>query len=239
MKTTLSLLALAAMAASSQAAIITLWDFNSQPSDANTGTGTLSPKVGAGTAALLGGATSTFASGNSGTGSTDPEVADDAAWNLSTWAAQGTGSGTRGARFDVSTVGQKNIVVQWDNRHSNTVSKFIKFEYTTDGTNFSSVGLLNGGVFEATSGDTWFNDRTVDLSAIAGVNNNANFGFRVTTIFAPSTSAYVSSSGAAYGTTGTLRFDMVEVAGSPVPEPASIAAIGLGLAAISRRRNKK
>lgn len=239
MKTTISLLALAAMAATSQAAIITLWDFNSQPGDANTGTGTLSPKTGAGTAALLGGATSTFASGNSGTGSSDPEVTDDAAWNLSTWAAQGAGSGTRGARFNVSTLGQKDIIVQWDNRHSNSVSKFVQFEYTTDGTNFTSAGVANGGVFEATAGDTWFNDRTVDLSAIAGVNNNANFGFRVTTIFAPSTSAYVSSSGGAYGTTGTLRFDMVEVAGNPVPEPASIAAIGLGLAAISRRRNKK
>lgn len=229
-----AIIASALLAATANAAIITQWTFND--GDGSTGTGTTSTAIGTGFASLLGGATATFASGNSGAGSSDPEVADDSGWNLSTWAAQGSGSGTRGARFDVSTVGFQDIIVTWDNRHSNTSSKFVRFEYTTDGSSFSSAGIANGGVFEASAGDTWFNTRSVDLSAISGVANNANFGFRVVSIFAPSTSAYATSNpSSTYGTTGTLRFDMVTIDGV-VPTPASAALMGLGVLAIGRRR---
>lgn len=230
-----AMLGAATLAASANAAIITQWSFND--GDGSTSTGTTNPSIGVGLASLLGGATATFASGNSGTGSSDPEVADDAAWNLSTWAAQGTGSGTRGARFNVSTVGFQSIIVTWDNRHSNTFSKYVRFEYTTDGTNFSSAGIANGGVFEASSGgDTWYNNRSVDLTGVAGVANNANFAFRVVAIFAPSTSSYAASTtSSSYGTTGTLRFDMVTVNGA-VPAPASALLMSMGALAIGRRR---
>lgn len=229
-----AIIASALLAATANAGIITQWNFND--GDGSTGTGTTSTAIGTGLASLVGGATATFASGNSGTGSSDPEGADDAAWNLSSWAAQSTGSGTRGARFDVSTVGFQNIVVTWDNRHSNTSSKFVRFEYTTDGSTFSTAGVANGGVFEASAGDTWFNTRSVDLSSIVGVANNASFGFRVVSIFAPGTSAYATSNpGSSYGTAGTFRFDMVTINGV-IPSPASAALMSLGVLAIGRRR---
>jgi len=229
-----AIIATALLAATANADIITQWTFNN--GDGSTGTGTTATAIGLGTASLVGGATATFASGNSGTGSSDPEVADDSGWNLSTWAAQGTDSGTRGARFDVSTAGFQNIIVTWDNRHSNTSSRYVRFEYTLDGSTFSSAGLANSGVFEGNLGDTWFNNRSVDLSSIAGVANNANFGFRVVSIFAPGSSAYATSNPASsYGTTGTLRFDMVTINGI-IPSPASAALMGLGLLAIGRRR---
>lgn len=230
-----AILVAATLAASANAAIITQWNFND--GDGSTSTGTTNPNIGAGFASLLGGVTATFANGNAGIGSSDPENADDAGWNLTTFAAQGAGSGTRGARFDVSTVGFQSIIVTWDNRHSNTFSKYVRFEYTTDGTNFSTAGIANGGVFEASSGgDTWYNNRSVDLTGVAGVANNANFGFRVVAIFAPSTSSYAAStSSSSYATTGTFRFDMVTVNGI-VPTPASAMLVSMGALAIGRRR---
>lgn len=219
--------------------IITQWDFNFG-NDANTATGTLNPAIGAGTASLVGGTTATFASGDASGGSSDPNVGDDSAWNVTTWAAQGSENGLRGVQFNVSTLGYTDIVVNWDHRHSNTVSRYFQFQYSTDGVNFGSTGLAGDGIFEATAGDTWFNGRTVDLTGITGVANNSDFAFRVVAIFAPTGGYLASNPTGTYASTGTGRFDMVTVNGAAVPEPASMAAIGLGVATLvaSRRRGK-
>jgi len=236
MKSTIIFAALVGLVASSNAVTFTQWNFNN--SDNSGTTGTTATNIGVGSAALVGGTTATFASGNSNGGSTDPETSvDDTAWNITTWSAQGTGSGTKGVQFNSSTVGYTGITVSWDERHSNTSTRYTQFQYSLDGTTFSSAGLLNDGVFDGNAGDTWFNNRSVDLSTIAGVDNNANFAFRVVSVFAPSTTAYATSnSSSTYATNGTLRFDMVTVGGNVVPEPTTIAALGLGVAALVRRR---
>lgn len=221
------------------AAIITQWDFNFG-NDSNTSTGTLTPNIGTGVASLVGGTTSTFASGDASGGSTDPNVGDDSAWNLSTWAPQNTESGLRGAQFNVSTVGFTDVVVSWDQRHSNTSSRYFQFQYSADGLSFSSTGLAGDGIFTATGGDTWFNNRSVDLTGISGVADNSNFAFRVVAIFEPGGSSYLASNPTSnYGTTGTGRFDMVTVRGAEVPEPATLAVLGLGAAALIRRRRAR
>lgn len=247
----LSLVAFVAVATAPAAQIITQWNFNG-PSATEVPGGTTSPtpSTGAGTASLIGGVTATFASGAASGGSTDPAggtAPPNYAWNTTTYATQGQQSGQRGVQFLVSTagfnginnLGFRNIVVSFDLRHSNTSSRFVEVQYTLDGVNFTTDGLT-GNVFQATSGDTWFNNRTVDFSGIAGANNNANFGVRVVAVFAPDTGAYAASNpNSTYAATGTLRYDMVTFQGEPVPEPASLIALGVGAAAIAARRRRK
>jgi hypothetical protein len=198
-------------------ALITQWTFNSTTPDNNTGTGNISPSTGSGTASVLG-TTATFASG---AGSSDPAATDDSAWNVTGFPTQSTGNKTEGARFSVSTVGNENIVITLDMRHSNTASRYARFQYTIDGSTW-----IDSTLFSENPGESFYT-RTVDLSSISGVNNNANFAFQVVAEYAPSTSAYeATTTGSSYGTSGTWRFDMVTI--SAVPEPTTWAGIIFG-----------
>lgn len=200
---------------------IVQWNFNSAPPDANTATGTLTPNIGMGTASFVGGTTATFASGDAGGGSTDPATGDDSGWNITTFAAQGTGNKTRGVQFLVSTVGYENILVSWDQRHSNTAPRHVQFQYTTDGSTWIDFGAL----FVGNPGDTWFNNRSINLTSIPAANNNPNFGLRIVAAFdpAPGTSYTASNPSSSYSATGTWRFDMLTVRGTSPNNPPTIA----------------
>lgn len=222
-----------------QAADITQWNFNSVPADTSTTTGSLIASVGVGSLSTLGSVTQTFASGASNGGSTDPVTVDDTGLSTLTYAAQGTNNKLNGVQFNVSTLGFENIAVSYDLRHSNTSSRYEQFQYSIDGTNFVDFALFDGN-----AGDTWFNNRTVDLSAISGAENNASFAFRIVSAFAPDSSAYAASNaGSSYATSGTWRFDMVTVSGdtiAAVPEPESYAMLlaGLGVMGFAARRRQ-
>jgi hypothetical protein len=214
--------------------IITQWNFNGQaPGVENSPT----PSIGVGAASLVGGVTSTgFSSGTANGGSSDPALTGNFGWQTTTYAAQGTANRSRGVQFNVSTVGKQDIVVSFDLRHSNTSSRYEQFQYSLNGINF-----VDSTLFDGNAGDTWFNNRTVDLSSIAGVNNNANFSFRVVAAFDTSGAYAPSNSTATYATTGTWRFDMVTVNGvTAVPEPSSIALLSLvGIGGFALRRLRK
>jgi hypothetical protein len=162
---------------------------------------------------------------NSGTGfrgsPLDPGT-DGRNWALQTtdYPAQGQDSGLAGIVVSVPTTGYQNIVVKFDVRWSNTASKFLAVEYTTDG----GVSWTRARVLEARRGDRWHGDTDanggygalveLDLSGDANVNNNAQFAFRVVTIFDPNTGQYTAAqSGSNYTTRGTLRYDLIEVIG--------------------------
>jgi len=232
MKRTLVLTALVASFGSAHAAtLLTQWNFNSITPDGNTGTGTLTPSVGTGTALNTGGTSSAFASG---AGSSDPAATDDSGWNVSAFKAQGTGNKEAGAEFRVATTGFTGIKFSFDQRHSNTAAKGVAVLYSVD----SGSTWVDAGSFSAAAGEVWYG-RTVDLTSVTAVDNKADVRFRIVAEFSTSTGYSASSPTGNYATNGTWRFDMVTLtAEQPVPEPGTMAALGLGAAAMLRRRRK-
>ena len=228
--------AAALLATHANADVVAQWNFNSVAPDNNTSTGTLLPSVGAGAASLVGGTSATFASGAASGGSSDRAASDDSGWNLSTFATQGTGDMTRGAQFSFSTVGFASIVFSYDLRHRNSSAANEVVRVSVDnGASFSVVGS-----FVANSGDTWFNGRSVDLSAVAGAAGNGNLIVQVLAGFGDANGYLASNPANSYGTTGTWRFDMVTLNGvAAIPEPGTYALMLAGLGAIgflARRR---
>jgi hypothetical protein len=205
---------LAGCGSSVRAELLAQWNFNSDPPDTLGNTGTNRPSFGVGTVALIGGATATFASGN---GSSDPATVDDTGWNTATYPAQGVGNKTRGVQFNVSTEGFQQIRITWDHRNSSTSSRYIRFQYSTNGTDF-----IDGPVLTTTVQDTYFG-KVVDLSSVSVVNNlvnnKSNFAFRIVSEFESTATGggaaqYVATTtGQTYSTGGTWRFDMVTVSG--------------------------
>lgn len=186
------------------------WDFNLADPTNNVQVGTTQPSSGTGTAALVGGATATFATGSPN----DPATVDDSGWNTSTYPAQGTGNKTRGVQFNVSTHGFQQVMVTWDQRHSSTANRYIRFQYSSNGTDF-----IDGPILMNTTQDSYF-PKAVDLTSFgAVVNNKSNFAFRIVSEFESTATGsgaaqYVATAtGGTYSPNGTWRFDMVTVTG--------------------------
>jgi len=177
-------------------AIIARWDFNSLISDANAVTGVTTPAIGAGTAALVGGATGTFAGGSG----SDTNAADNSGWNTATYPAQSAGNKTRGVQFAVSTAGKQKIAVTFDERASGSASKYVRLQYSTNGTTYTDYPITTAECSESNN----FESKSNSLAAIAGVNDNPNFSFRLLSEF-DSTAAtnananYVTPAGSMYG----------------------------------------
>jgi len=220
---------------SSPDSIIVQWDFNSPTPDGITTTGTLVPSAGSGTASYIGGAAAA-GSGEFATGSsTDPNTSDNSGWNTSNYPDATVGNKTAGVKFAVSTVGRQNISIRWDQRESNTGSKYVRLRYTTNGVDF-----IDFPTAVSVSG-TSFEPKTNSLVAFAGVNNNPNFAFQIVAEFESTATGagganYVAAnSGSTYGTAGTVRFDMVTVSGSAIP---SVTAPGITAQPITQAVNQ-
>jgi len=212
--------------------IVAQWNFNSATPDSTNQTGTLLPALGLGSASYVGG-TAPSATGFATGSTTDTNANDNSGWNTTTYPAVTSANLTAGVRFDVSTVGRQNIVIRWDQRVSNTGSKYSRLQYTTNGTDFWSFPTANAVVAPAA-----FEPRTNSLSSLPGVNNNTNFAFRILSEFeftatGAGTNAYVGASGN-YGIGGTVRFDMVTVLGdllaaaNPPPAAAVLSGFSIG-----------
>jgi PEP-CTERM motif len=235
-KNALAAAAAALLAGTAQAGIVTQWNFNSVVPDTSTTTGSTVASIGAGTVSAIGGTSASFASGSANGGSSDPVTVDDTGWGITTFPSQGNGPKTAGAFFLVSTLGWQDISIAYDLRHSNTAAANEFVQITLDGgASFADVASFIGN-----AGDTWFNGRSIDLSSIAGADNNPLFGFRVVSGFGPAGSYVASNPASSYATSGTWRFDMVTVnALAPIPEPGALALMfaGLGVVAgVARRR---
>lgn len=225
------------LAGAAQADTVALWGFNPD----RTGTPTTKPTYtdhGGAFFSTVGNVTTTFAS----QGGSSDTTAGSSALNTSGYAAQGTGDRTTGVQFSVDTSGFQDIVLTFDQRNSGTASAWTALRYTVDGENW-----VEATTFRMVRDSVFVKGLGFDFSDIAAVDDNANFAVQLVSMFAPNTQAYAGTSNN-YGTAGTIRYDMVQFAGSlipevvpEVPEPASIAltlaALG-AMGAVVRRRKQ-
>jgi len=187
------------------------WDFNNDTDIPSLGTTT------AGSITLVGGTTNTYASGS---GSSDTNTTNRA-FNTTNYAASLTENKQRGIQINANTTGYSNITLSFDQRMSNTANNTYTVQYTTDAA-ATSVVWTDMQTLTLTPapngvGDTWHNVRSVDFSTITALNNNPAAAFRVVSTFdVNSTPAdYTAArSTSTYGTGGTVRFDMITVAGN-------------------------
>jgi len=174
---------------------------------------------------------------------------------------------TQGAEFDVSTVGFSGILLSFDFYCTTQGIRDLQVQYNTNTansagwTNFQGSFAGNVATEKDTSNDTeliatsngWntasanVTRNTIDFTAngISGADNDANFGIRLVSAYQPGLTdgngnpTYGGAAGGIYNnTSGNWRFDQVAIQGTPAPEPASLAAISLGVLALIRKRRK-
>jgi len=192
--------------------VLTRWNFNNSD---------LSPSTGSGTLQACGGVAAELVNGVAGS-------SDRATINKAVSVKGATGQFT-GLQFAVSTLGKKEVKVFWDIAASGSASKYTKFQYTLDVTATPPVWVdyapslqdspgvtPASGLYVTDVVDSTLLQRSADLSTVSGIENNAKFGFRLITAYAPGTSAIARADGtsAAYSTAGTVKYDMVTVTGA-------------------------
>ncbi|MCO5053429.1 MAG: hypothetical protein M9920_14165 [Verrucomicrobiae bacterium] len=246
-KLLLLLLGTAVVNFTASADTIRQWDFNSVTFDA-PGLGTLRPNDQIGfPAQAIGGVGQQYGQVSATTGSSDPNTLDNTHWRLgSLTGVAGTGfptatanNKTAGAQFHVNTSGYENIRITWDQENSATASRYWRWQYTLNGTDWidsdsiTTASSLDGfGVDDGTP--AWVMGLNADFSTISGANNNPDFGIRLVSEFESTATGsgndgYVANRVTSnYGTGGTLWLDMVTVTGDnldPMNQPPYVSVI--------------
>lgn len=209
MKPFLTVLTLLAVSCGLRSATISAWNFNSNPTDNSASSGSLLPSTGTGSVTRVNGPVPTFASGSA----TDTG-ADNTGANTSSYPTSTVSNKTSGLEFRVSTKGYSNVVVSFEQRASNTGSRYFRFQYSTDGSNF-----VDGNVIDLAPGNA-FVAFTMNLTAIPAVNDNTNFAFRMVAEFESTATgagadAYLGAV-SGYSINGAIRYDVVNVAGEVI-----------------------
>ncbi len=203
---------------------IAQWTFNSNPPDdpADPTTGVTTPALGSGIATAIGGAFGAFLVGS---GSDPASISgDNSGWNIKGYPPAGSANKTAGVQFDVSTAGYQDILVTWEQQNNTRASRYLRFQYTTNGTDFTDHNVIDLGGQQGEFVLLWAN-----LGGIAGVNNNPNFAFRIVTEFENTATGsgvadYVATDpNSSYGSTaGAIRYDVVNVFGNALGSAAPI-----------------
>lgn len=161
------------------------------------------------------------------------ELSGNSAWNIEMFDP-GTVGSPKGLEFGVSTAGYEDVSFSWDQRWSNTAPNTVRLMYTLNGSTWTSftmtnanttLGCTNGNVtawgnFEVTAGEQ-FKRITVDMSSIAGANNNPNFKVRLLAAAYQNTGQFrrASSPGTVADASGTWRVDNVNFRATLTPGP--------------------
>ncbi|QQR87934.1 MAG: choice-of-anchor I family protein [Flavobacteriales bacterium] len=192
------------------------------------------PNIGTGASAVVGSMTGPGTATGSTTGCA--QASGTTAWAIGT-ASPGATNESSGVEYRTSTVGYENITFSYDHRLSNTATRTARIQYTLDGTSWVNLTLdgtnydnsacanrggLDNGRIDASDpigtnvSDSW-GRRTIDFSAIAGANNNPDFGVRILAAHHAATGQFRQANNVAtVATAGTWRFDNVSFQGIAV-----------------------
>lgn len=218
MKTTLIVPILLILSTGARGDVIAQWTFNSPTPDGDTATGTLAPSAGQGTAVLVGGVTSTFATGCTN----DSAASDNSGWNTASFPSQGTSNKIAGVQFNLSTLGYSDIVIRWDHRVSSTASKYCRLQYSPDGVTWLDYPTPNSAVAVVSSRQSYYEAQTNSLAGMLEAENCAAFSFRIVAEWESTAVGGADNFVTTYATnnysrSGTIRLDMVSVMGTPIP----------------------
>jgi len=193
---------------------IARWNFNNN---------SILPSEGSGVVTLTSTNTASFATGSL----SDPSQIDaplfNKGWGTTGYPIAGTGNKTSGIQFgSVSTVGFKDLLLTWEQRHSDTASKYCRLQYSSNGVDFVDSSVIT--MSDTNNNYVFFSS---DLSGIPSLNNNLNFAFRIVSEFEDTatgsgTNNYVATV-SSYGPGGTIRYDLMSVYGNSISTATPIA----------------